>query len=244
MSEKMRGGFSGKTFRDKELVRAAGLVRESMLSVLPEPEACVHEFSPEFEAKMDRLFAKERVQHTLHTIRRWAAAVILLILFTAGAVLAVDTEAHASFFEWVRKVYENSVIYEFFGGAQDEGLPTYELGWVPEGYEAVDVYRDKTTYSAIYMKADDPEAVFAFDYSLRHEGDIYEVLYDESQYEWENVEINGIQADLYRSLDGTETNDLIWVDEDKGVVLAISGYLTVEDILHIAGEMFLCKTTN
>lgn len=244
MSEKTRGKFVGKNFQDKELSRAAGLVREAMLGELPEPAMCDHEFSPEFQAKMERLFVKDRVYHTLHTICRYAAAIILLILFTAGVVLAVDTEARANFFEWVKKIYENSIVYEFFGGTQDEGLPNYELGWVPEGYEAVDVYRDETTYSAIYMKVDDPEAVFVFDYSQKQEGDIYEVLYDEEEYEIKKVDINGLVGELYLSLIKTETNDLIWVDEDKGVVLAISGYINEEDMLHMAEEVFLCKTPN
>ncbi len=107
MSERIRGSFTGQPFRDRE--------RQSMLGALPEPELCAHEFSPEFQAGMKRLFTRERVQTALHTVRRWAGAVILLFLFGAGAVLAVDTEARASFFEWVRKFYENSIVYEFSG---------------------------------------------------------------------------------------------------------------------------------
>lgn len=242
MSEKMWGNSAKKGFRDEELVQAAGLVREAMLGVLPEPAVCDHEFSPEFQAKMERLFAKERVHHILHTVRRYAAAIILLILFTGGVVLAVDTEARASFFEWVKKVYENSIVYEFFGGAQEEGLPNYELGWVPEGYEAVDVYRDETTYSAVYMKVDDPEAGFVFDYHIKQEGDIYEILYDEEEYEIKKVNINGLTGDLFLSLVETETNTLVWLDNIRGVVISINGYLAEEDMLHIAENIFLCKT--
>lgn len=233
---------TGKSFSRQELAVAAGLVRQSMVDALPDLELCTHEFSPEFRAKMDRLFAKERVQSALHTVRRYAAAVILLILFSAGAVLAVDAEARANFFEWVRKVYENSIVYEFFGGAKEEGLPTYGLGWVPEGYEAVDVYQDDTMYSAIYMKVDDPEAMFVFEYRFVYGGALTELIGDMSKYECKQLEIDGIAADFYLSLDPAETNHLIWINEKANIQFAVIGYLNEGDMLHIAEEMFLCKT--
>lgn len=242
MSEKIWGNSAKKRFRDVEMVRAAGLVRESMLRALPEPAVCDHKFSPEFQAKMDRIFVKERLYRTLHTVRRYAAAIILLILFTGGVVLAVDTEARASFFDWVKRVYENSIVYEFFGGAQEEGLPNYELGWMPEGYEAVDVYRDETSYSAVYLKVDDAEAGFIFDYHIRQEGDIYEILYDEGEYEIKKVNINGLTGELFISLVKTGTNTLVWLDNTRSVVISINGYLAEEDMLHIAENIFLCKT--
>ena len=40
------------SFDEAELVTAAGMVREAMLKVLPEPEACTHEFSEAFRVKM------------------------------------------------------------------------------------------------------------------------------------------------------------------------------------------------
>jgi len=242
MSEKMWGNSAKKGFRDVEMVRAAGLVRESMLRALPEPAVCDHKFSPEFQAKMEGLFAKDRVRQTLYTVRRWAAAIILLILFTGGVMLAVDTEARASFFEWVKKVYENSIVYEFFGEAQEEGLPTYELGWVPEGYEAVDVYRDEMMYSAIYMKVDDPNAGFVFDYNFMHGGTLTELIGDMSKYEHRQVKVNGITADLYLAMDEGETNDLIWIDEKAKIIFSLNGYLGEADMLHIAESVFLCKT--
>ncbi len=50
MRKNKTGEYSEKWFSEEELTLAAGLVRESILSTLPEPEACEHEFSPEFEA--------------------------------------------------------------------------------------------------------------------------------------------------------------------------------------------------
>lgn len=241
MSEKMRRRTE-KVFTDQDLVVAAGIVRQSMLDALPEPEACTHEFSAQFQEKMKRLFAKDRTLNAFATIRRFAAAVILLFLLGAAAVLAVDTEARANFFDWVRKLYENSIVYEFFGGAPEEGLPDYELGWVPEGYEAVDVYRDEMMYSAIYMKVDDPDAVFVFEYRLVHPETVTEFIGDMSKYECYQVKVNGITADYYHALVETETNHLIWFDENMQIQFSFDGYLDEADMLHMAEELFLCKT--
>ncbi|MBQ6875273.1 MAG: DUF4367 domain-containing protein, partial [Lachnospiraceae bacterium] len=106
----------------------------------------------------------------------------------------------------------------------------------------VDVYRDETTYSAVYMKVDDPEEGFIFDYHIRQEGDIYEILYDEEEYEIEKVNINGPTGELFMSLVETGTNTLVWLDNVRNVVISINGYLAEEDMLHIAESVFLCKT--
>ncbi len=74
------------------------------------------------------------------------------------------------------------------------------------------------------------------------EGNIYEVIYDKEKYEIRQVEINGRKGDLYFALDETETNNLVWMDEAKGIVFSINGYLEGEDIEHIAEELLLCKT--
>ena len=71
-----------------------------------------HEFSASFEKKIRKL--RKRADHpyfykTLHK----AAAVILAILISGSAWLAVDTEARAAFFGWVREIYETYFVYRF-----------------------------------------------------------------------------------------------------------------------------------
>ena len=235
------GRHTEELFTERELATAAGLVRESMLDALPEPEACTHEFSAQFQEKMDRLLARDRLLNAMATVRRWVAAIILMILFGATTVLAVDSEARASFFDWVRKLYENSIIYEFFGKAPEDGLPSYEMGWVPEGYEMVDEYRDNIGHSVVYQKGEDEAAVFVLNYHLRQEGEIYEIILDKEKYETSQVIINGQNGDLYLALDGTETNQLVWIDDERGIIFSLNGFLNQQDIMHIAEGLFLCK---
>lgn len=232
------------SFDEAELVTAAGMVREAMLKVLPEPEACTHEFSEAFRVKMKKLLEWEKRRQAFTTVRRWAAAVILLVLVSGAAVLTVDTEARAEFFAWVREVYENSIVYRFFNEPEEETLPDYELGWVPEGYELVELYKDENLYSAVYQKNDDVEATFVFDYSYIQVGGQLVVWADESKHEHKELMVKNIEADFYCSLDSAEPSELVWIDDELQIIFTIQGYLDELDMLHIAESVFLDKTTN
>ena len=69
-----------------------------------------HEFSASFEKKIRKL--RKRADHPyFYKALHKAAAVILAILISGSAWLAVDTEARAAFFGWVKEIYET---YDYF----------------------------------------------------------------------------------------------------------------------------------
>lgn len=80
-----------------------------------------HEFSASFEKKIKKL--RKRADHpyfykTLHK----AAAVILAILISGSAWLAVDTEARAAFFGWVKEIYETYFVYRFASNSDEASI--------------------------------------------------------------------------------------------------------------------------
>ena len=93
-----------------------------------------HPFSPAFERKMKKLLRRGR--HPVWYKALHAAACLLLALLLSGcAVLAVSAEAREVFAGWVREVYENAFVYRFYGEEQGESNadPAYRLTWLPEG---------------------------------------------------------------------------------------------------------------
>lgn len=83
-----------------------------------------HEFSASFEKKIRKL--RKRADHpyfykTLHK----AAAVILAILISGSAWLAVDTEARAAFFGWVKEIYETYFVYRFASNSDEASIISY-----------------------------------------------------------------------------------------------------------------------
>jgi hypothetical protein len=103
-----------------------------------------HEFSPEFEAKMQALLRGDKTQEnkeqetkgrkvkSLRSHRRFwvTAAMIVIALFTW---LAFDAKARAAVADWFESVIEGVFHYGFNGSAVGEEFPTYRLGWYPEG---------------------------------------------------------------------------------------------------------------
>ena len=130
------------------------------------------------------------------------------------------------------------IIYEFFGEQINDVLPTYELGWVPEGYEIVDVYQDDRTYSAIYQRGND---VFVLEYGYeQHEG-IIELRGDIPQYTVEQEIVVDKIIDLYISKSETESNLAIWIDESTDVVFMLNCYFEKSVILNIIEQINLVK---
>ena len=99
---------------DEMLARAAKSVGETMLASLPDPEDCRHAFSPEFERSMERLIQKAKRKTRIRRCLQSIAVAALAVVIGLSAWLAVDTEARAAMVEWVRTVYEDSIVYEFF----------------------------------------------------------------------------------------------------------------------------------
>ena len=110
-----------------------------------------HEFSEPFERKIRKL--KKRADHPyFYKMMHKVAVIILAVLIGGSAWLAVDTEARASFFGWVKEVYEELFIYHFEDGrTSNEGKNNYYLTWIPEGYTQILEDSVGNTSSVIYM---------------------------------------------------------------------------------------------
>lgn len=81
-------------------------------------EAPEHSFSPSFERKMKRLLRRGR--HPVWYKALHAAACLLLALLLSGcAVLAVSPAAREAFAGWVREVHDTYFSYQYVGPDQD-----------------------------------------------------------------------------------------------------------------------------
>lgn len=223
---------------DDALKLAAASVREAMLSTIPPAEECRHTFSPEFEAKMEQLIAAEQRRSRRRSAARRVAAVFLAVLLGVGAWLAVDAPARASFFNWVREVYETYIVYRFTGEPSAEGLPEYRLGWLPDGYVEVSMVHDDNLQGYLYQNG---ETALTFMYYHLIQGDAG-IHYNEDA-ECTPITVNGHQGHFYAAANATVSNDLIWVDEPRGILFVLSGFLSQDDMLNIAESLCLENMT-
>lgn len=227
-------------FSENELREAARIVAEAMLDSLPAPEACHHDVSPDFLSKMAPLLVKAKRRETARRWTRRAAAALLALVIGATSWLAVDTQARAAFFSWVREVYENSVVYRFFNDTSVvDQLPDYRPSWVPDGYKQTEVIESDSSYTFIYQDINDQDNVFIIGYRFYHENMNLSFMWEADKYEVLESQVNNLPAYFYRSVDKTETNNLVWINPSLKLLFTMEGYLEQDVMLHIAESIDL-----
>lgn len=215
-------------FTEDELRQAALQVHEAMMAALT--PVAEHEFSFEFHRKMSALLRKMKLHHGIKATARSVAAVFLALLIGGGALLTFNTDVRAAFVSWVREVYENSAFYQFVGEKEPDTLPYIRPAWLPEGYVEVTAVGDDYKQTVVYQNNDGTPLYFAY---RRIRNDKSTFLYSDG-FSHSSVNVGKHEADLYIPDDPSETNELVWIDEENNIIYSISSYEKDTVILHIA----------
>ncbi|MCD8192369.1 MAG: DUF4367 domain-containing protein [Oscillospiraceae bacterium] len=215
--------------------------RALMARVPPEGELS-HEFSRRFRRRMSALIRYERrspAARTAAKLGKIAAVLLLTLAVSFGAVIGTDTEARAEFLAWVREIYEENYVYRFFAEQSTPSeLPTYEVGWLPQGYAEAD--RDSNEYSNFILYLDEEGNMLYLEYVLM-ESSVSVQVYNVEPENVEQAEVNGIPADFYRSPDPDMASHVVWADEESGIMLMVGGNADKSVILHIAESVYLAN---
>lgn len=227
----------------QQMKAAAAALREALLSSLPEPEDCPGDFSPAFEEKI-RDLQKSHARKTARrqTMRRLVAAVLAVVIALSALVLS-NPQARAAVFSWVRKVFGYRTTY-VLPEKEHMALPEYVPQWLPEGFEVV--FSNKMEHSQVtsYFNPQQGYGGFSFGYQVAT-GEA-RVTADTSggDYTQEIVSINGMYGELFVEKNGAAGNMLIWIDEPRQVILTLYGFLSPQDMMHIAQNVKLSEPTN
>lgn len=149
-------------FSDAELTQAACAVRDALTASLPDNDEIDHQFSAGFVSGMNILIRKNRAKNTFRKIMQSAAMILLSLLIGSGIWLATDTDAMADFSRWVRSVYENNFLYDFFGDMSSKPLPTLEFAWLPDGYTLAASEIDEEGGALLFSSEDGEDIVFGY----------------------------------------------------------------------------------
>lgn len=195
-----------------------------------------HAFSPAFDGKMKKLLRRGR--HPVWYQALHAAACLLLALLLSGcAVLAVSPEAREVFTGWVREIHDHYFLYEFFGDEEREAVSKgdvlYQPTYVPAGYR---VERRSLSTDGIvtigYMN-DQTNYIAVFTYFPDTSSPVLQIT-GENEIVYQQVQVNGLSADLYLDSEEGEANVIVWVDEKNGAAFRISGVLSGEELIAMA----------
>ncbi|MDD6189623.1 MAG: DUF4367 domain-containing protein [Clostridiales bacterium] len=228
--------MNNAAFTEDELRQAALQVHEAIMAALT--PVAEHEFSFAFHRKMSILQRRMKLRSGLKTVAKSVAAVFLALLIGGAALLTFSSDTRAAFFSWERDIYENSAFYTFTGDKEPEVLPYCRPAWLPEGYAEINAVGNDYQQLVIYQKGEDKNDVILFSYDRISENKILHIQSD-SGLEHKEIIVNGFKADLYIPNDNTETNELLWLDDDSGILYGISSYEEIPVILHIAESIYL-----
>lgn len=224
------------TLSDKSLRSSASRLREARSASQPSLEEYEHEFSPRFEQAMAQLMGKGPRKAVWRKAVSVAASLLLVLLIGAGAVLTFNQEAKASFVTWLREQYEDIIVYRFWNNGSTSDFPTYQIGWMPEGFALREEFIDDLGYGAVYQYLDDERHAIVFTYGEeRNELTIWGDLENS-----ERLTIQGLPGEYVPS-DYKVGGDLVWIDENSQIVFTLSATLEKDIIIKMANSVFLVK---
>ncbi len=222
--------------RDEMLFQAAAKAAALINESLPEASACNHPFSAKFEQKMSRII--HRANHpVLYRTLRSVASFLLVMMLGFGSVLALNADAREVVFGWVRKQYDSFYTYFFDGTSHREDSTQYCPSWVPDGHRLITVYEIDGGETYIYY--DENDGITQFSYSSNPTS--LEMYIQCVGYEQREVNINGLVGVLYISPNNSEASELVWVDNEKGVIFNVSAHVGEEELIKMAEKIAVNK---
>ena len=223
---------------DSQLTQATAIVRNSMLMALDHSEVPIHNFSSEFELRIQALRKQENHRQAIHKVMRGCVAAILAFIMGMGLFLTVNVEARATVIAWIKEIFEDRIEYWFTEDPQN-AFPEYEIKWVPDDMECIYDETTEHSRSVVYMNPNDSQQGFTFSYSRMQEGSGTIMVINETVHSMIPADVNGMVGDLYLSQDPEITHCLIWFDEEHQITFNLTSYMDSEVILHIAESVNL-----
>lgn len=228
------------SYTEDDLVEACELIIQSMISTLPEPEACGFSFSDTFLAKMNNMIQVRKHRIAQQKLRVRIAVFFGVVILSISLVLSMNADVRATVFGWVRDVYEDRIQYYFWRQERTNDPVNYAPGWIPEGFEEIDHYADEAINMIYFQDDSGTNDISFFCQRLDNESTTFTEYYGtQGDYVLKHTNVNGFQADYFQAQNGSIMNNLIWTDEDAGLVFMIDSNLEFEDIMHIAESIYL-----
>ncbi len=194
--------------------------------------------SKSFTCKMNRLCRRARHPFFHRTMQR-AAVVFLALLLTGIGWISVDGKARAAALTWFRSISQNSIVYQFLNPAPQLHLPDYAPTWLPDGFEEQEHYNDEQQSCWYYVSGSD---YIVIEIDVYHSGMLLSLIGDHSGYEEVNV---GQFTALFVPADADSgISNLMWVNEQDGLIFSVHSTLEKSVMLHIAESIKLSYSPN
>ena len=171
-----------------------------------------------------------RRRRARRALGRCAAAAVLALSVSFGALMAVSPDARA----WVQRVtvqiLEKYTTIRFAGESGASGQPgDWAPTWLPEGYELTSEIQDPF-YSILYYSNASGNSISL--HFMPSNGNSFNV--DNEHHEQITTRVNGTEAVLYLASEVNQRSSLIWEYQNQNTAFLLLGDLSIDDLIKIA----------
>lgn len=189
-------------------------------------------FSPEFELKMKKLFAREKRRDYLKkalTYSKRVAAVFIITTTLIFGILLFSSEVRAAVKNTVVEWYDKFTSFIFQGEASDTNKKMeWQPEYLPTGYNEIFVEKLGKSTNIEYV---DPQGNIIY-LSYRPEENDTNISVDNENHEIESGTISGQEAYIVKATSEEFENGVIWSME--GYTLSLWSKLSVDELVKIA----------
>lgn len=174
---------------DEWLYKYMPIVDEAMIRELESNTDYEYRFTNKFEHRMKKLMRRE-AHPWIGALYRLSekAAILFVCALSSLFVLTMSVQAYrVRFFETVKSIWEDSVLYSYFAGRDQGIIQCHEPGYIPEGYQETDRIVSEQLFSVIYTNGEGE--MITWDQMLVQDGGVF--VTDSEYDEWIMKESNG-----------------------------------------------------
>ena len=189
-------------------------------------------FSPEFEIRMNKLFAKERRRELFNRVLFYSkqiAAMLILTIAVVFSLLLINPEVRAAVksivIEWRDKF--TSIIFQSNKSSNMNDDKEWQFDYLPFGY-----YEDKIDKFGLITNVEYVNEQDQFIYfSYQPDGVNSNISIDNENHEIVSTMINGTSGYIAKATDDDYENGIIWTMD--GYTFSLWSQLQVEELIKI-----------
>ena len=222
-------------FTEEELRRAVAAYMDGWADVIP-PEGKDHIFSARYEERKKQVIAlAARMERRAgrHKVLRRIASLLVVAVFGLGIVMAANPAAYAAVRSWTLNIYNKLVDYTFGHAGEKRMYAIHEPVWLPEGYIKTDDIDSYPNRIIVYTDTVNDRSIVLSYYDMA-ETDMINIDHLGEDINPEEVLVKGTKCQFYPPTEDSGGGELVWVNENAGLVIVINSELSREEAVRLA----------
>ena len=137
---------------DEWLYKYMPVVDEAIIRELESNTDYEYQFTDKFERRMKKLMRREAHPWIVVFYRLSKKVAILFVCMISSLfVIMMSVQAYrVKFYETVKSVWEDSILYSYFVQQKQEPIQYNEPGYIPEGYQETDKFTSEHLFNITY----------------------------------------------------------------------------------------------